>query len=101
MKITGLDDLNDQLSNLERRVKKLSGTHQISLDQLLTPKFMTQNTKFKNFTDFFNEVDVHSESEFKKLSQSKLDNLVKNTTIFSSWNDMLQRATTEYFRNLI
>lgn len=49
VKITGFNNFEKLIKNLEKQTKDLSGL--VSLDKLLTPEFMSKNTQFSSFDE--------------------------------------------------
>ena len=94
-KISGLDDLKKDLDGLLDKASKLEGEY--DFDEILTPKFMKTHTKFDSIYDLFeaNNVPVTTE-ELKAFPEDKLDEVIKNSTSFSSWEDMLDHAMGDF-----
>lgn len=98
MKIHGIDELGKTLSTIADNAKKLDGTHSVSLDDLLTPEFVAQNTRFANADALFNAggFSTSSQEEFKAIPEDTLDAFVRAESPFDSWQDMLSAAGGEW-----
>lgn len=97
-KIKGFDDLEKQLKRMERAAKDLENTHSVSFDELFLNSFMRKYTNFSNFDQFLSSGNfiVNSQEDFEAIPDNEIDLHVSKTTKFSSWEDMLGKATEEY-----
>ncbi|UTB33967.1 MAG: hypothetical protein NKF70_07220 [Methanobacterium sp. ERen5] len=67
-------------------------------NELLTPDFMEKHTEFKNFSEMVRSSDfkIENEIEFQDAIESEKWNLlVKETSDFHDWNEMLRAAVIE------
>jgi len=94
------DGLNRRLERLANNARKLEGTRQLSLSELLTPAFMQANTQFFSLDEMFqgSPFEVNSAQDFKTIPNDQWDNYIGATTKFSTWNEMLYGAVTEKLR---
>ena len=67
--------------------------------------FMEKYTKYDNLRDFMaagrllpRNMDCLSYEIFKKISKLKLDRYVKRNTIFGSWDEMFEKASSRYLK---
>lgn len=97
-KIEGFDKLEKQLKKMQQRAKELENTKTISFDKLFTSSFMQNYTNFLSFDDFLEGGNfiVNSQEDFEAIPDRDMDIHVSNTTKFSTWQDMLNRATEIY-----
>lgn len=96
-KVSGFDELRKELTNLQKNAERLSGTHQVPLNSLLTAHFMRKNTDFSDFDSFLNADGFGDKyDDFKAIPDDKLDNHVSSHSNFDSWDEMLNAATKEY-----
>lgn len=97
-KIKGLDKLQKQLNQMEKATKKLERTKSISFDKLFTSSFMRKYTNFSSFDEFLDagNFEVNSQEDFEAIPDDEMDQLVRDTTKFSSWEEMLTTATELY-----
>lgn len=96
--ISGLNELQKNLSDLARRAEKLDGTHQVPLKDLLTNSFMRRHSRFSSFDRFLasSPFKVKTSDDFDAIPDSEMDAYVSSVTDFKSWEDMLGEATQEY-----
>lgn len=94
----GTIDADVFLKNLEKASKELDGEHQVSFDDLFTTPFMRKHTNFSTFDEFLNDGNfvVNSEEDFENIPDVDMDNHVRKSTKFSSWEEMLTTASEEY-----
>lgn len=100
MEIKGMKEFQNRLKQMEKAAKELDGTHEVPFSELFTGSFMTHYTDFKSFDDFMVAGGFHAETteEFEKIPDEPFDSHVSATTKFSSWEEMLQTATSEYVK---
>jgi hypothetical protein len=84
--------------NLEKASKELDGKHQVSFDNIFTNSFMRKYTSVSNFDEFLTAggFEVNSEEDFEAIPDDDMDNYVRKSTEFSSWQEMLNTAGEEY-----
>ena len=94
----GLKELQRNLRDLERRVRRLNGEQGVPIDELLTAEFMSLNTRFPTFDSMLNASvwDVSSEADFEAIPDDVWDEYVAVTTDFDDWGNMLAAATQEW-----
>ncbi len=73
------------------------------IERLFNSKFMKEYTKYDNFTDFIlnsglipQDISTITYELFQTISIEKLDAYIRDSTIFSSWDDMFDKATSRY-----
>jgi hypothetical protein len=81
---------------LQRRVKKLDGTHEVSVDKLFTPAFMAKYTDYSDFGQMLDVLGIADAEEFKAYPDTAMDEHVRQTTRFESWEAMLSQAVANY-----
>ena len=83
---TGFDELEKELRRLERNAKELSQTTEVSFNELFTAAFMNKHTSYSSIDEL---LDAGGFDE-------ALDQFVSKVTSFSTWEEMLSEATSEY-----
>ena len=98
VRMTGFDDLQRQLKQMERAAKKLNGTHEVPYSKLFTPDFMRKNTKCKSFNDILQAcgLNEYTQEAFDELDEKLLDQQIRKLTKFRSWEEMQQKAMDAY-----
>lgn len=83
-----------ELNKLKRQAKKLHGTQNVPLNKLFSASFMSRYTSYNTIDDFFDAGGFVFETteEFENLPEDKLDQYVRNSTKFKSWNEMQTKA---------
>jgi len=101
--IKGLDKLQRQLDELQRKVEKASGTREVPIDELLTPDFMLRFTNFASAQAMFDEsgLDFETQAEFDALPADQLDAFIAANTQFDTWDELIAAAGTEYVQKLL
>lgn len=56
LKITGLDQLQNKLKDLQIRAQDLKGTHKIPMSELLTPAFRAKCSRFRSVEEMKKDV---------------------------------------------
>ena len=86
-------ELNKQF---EKNLKEISKPQEVELQNLLTDKYISENTTFNSFDDFINELGIHTVEEFENYPEDKLDTFIKTHSSIESWQDLLDGAAEEY-----
>jgi hypothetical protein len=96
MKITGLNELQKQLKQMEKAAKELDGTHEVPFSELFTDSFLRKHTKFSSYEEFENQEIFTKYQTIEEIPDDEMDQFVAANTNFSNWDDMLGEAGTEY-----
>ena len=98
LQFSGLNDLRRELETMSRRAEELDGTHEVSLNDLLTRSFMRKHSRFSSFEKFLDAspFTVETPEDFEAIPDAEMDAYVSSVTDFDSWEDMLGEATQEY-----
>lgn len=97
-KIHGLDDFQKDLKQLKRNARSIGQRRSIDLDQLLSKHFLRRHTKFSSLDHLFDEspFDVETQEDFDALNDRDLDDFIRKSTGFRSWQGMLDQAADEW-----
>ena len=97
-KIQGFDKLEKELKQLQKNAKKLSNTKQVSFKELFPNSFMKKYTSFSSMEELLDKrgFDVKSTEDFKAIPADLLDKYIASNTKFKSWEEMLEKATSQY-----
>ena len=92
------DTFNNNFAKIIDKVKKLSGNSEIRFKDLFNNNFIINYTKFESINQMFQESDfeIRSEEDFNNIAENKLDEYVKETTNFSNWEEMIEKAVEEW-----
>jgi hypothetical protein len=98
IKITGLDDLQRRLGELQHRAEAVSGAHDVPASELLTSEFMLLNTDFDSIESMFasSGFEIRSQEDLAAIPDEPWDTFVSSRTRFGTWREMLASATTAY-----
>jgi hypothetical protein len=98
MKIEGLDELQKKLDKLAKNAEELDGTHSVSLDEVLTPDFISRHTRFSDASELFEAggFNAGSQEEFEAIPEDELDAFIQSESSFESWQEMLGAAGQEW-----
>jgi len=93
-------DKIDQLDKIQDGIFILTGESEISIDQLMSDKFIVENTDFSSLTEFFNAAGVKEKADLQKKG---LDDFIKLHSHFENWEEMLVQSSnqfvSQYFSN--
>jgi len=100
MKITGLDKAINSLKDLQNRAERLDGTHSVPVNELLTPQFMQQNTKFASFDDMLaaSGFKAETQAEFEAIPDKEWNAFIARETEFADWQSILSEAGAEWVK---
>lgn len=96
MEFNRMKEFEKMLKQLEKNVQKLSGTHEVSFDELFTDSFMRKYTNFMTSSSFFEYCDILTDEDFAAKPDEDLDLHVSLETEFDSWEEMQTKAAEEY-----
>lgn len=98
MKVKGLNQFITKLKDLEKKAKKLDGTHSVPISELLTPSFMQRYTSFPTFAAMLEASGFRAETqaEFDAIPNDKWDAFIATQSQFSDWQSMLSKAAKEW-----
>lgn len=86
--------------NLEKVAEERGGQQAVSYQDLFSPMFMQKNTSFATIDVFVRELGLKDFQEIEKIDDKVIDNFVKKETKFNNWQEMQQRAVSEYMTSL-
>lgn len=86
--------------NLEKVAEERGDQQAVSYQDLFSPMFMQKNTSFATIDVFVRELGLKDFQEIEKIDDKVIDDFVKKETKFSNWQEMQQRAVSEYMTSL-
>lgn len=86
--------------NLEKVAEERGDQQAVSYQDLFSPMFMQKNTSFATIDVFVREIGLKDFQEIEKIDNKVIDNFVKKETKFNNWQEMQQRAVSEYMSSL-
>jgi len=98
LKVSGFDELKNELKRIEKAAKDLEGTHSVNMNELFIPSFMSRYTNFSSFDEFIEAsgFTVNSQEDFESIPDAEMDKYVQANTQFASWQEMLDKSVEEY-----
>jgi hypothetical protein len=97
-KITGLNEFQKKLNELQRKAEALNGEHQVSFSELFNASFMHRHTSFESLEVLIEAggFKVETMDDFKAIPDQKWDQHIAKTTKFSNWQEMMNEAGSEW-----
>lgn len=86
--------------NLEKVAEERGDQQAVSYQDLFSPMFMQKNTSFATIDVFVGEIGLKDFQEIEKIDDKVIDDFVKKETKFNNWQEMQQRAVSEYMSSL-
>ena len=86
--------------NLEKVAEERGDQQAVSYQDLFSPMFMQKNTSFATIDVFVRELGLKDFQEIEKIDDKAIDDFVKKETKFNNWQEMQQRAVSEYMTSL-
>lgn len=86
--------------NLEKIAEERGDQQAVSYQDLFSPMFMQKNTSFATIDVFVRELGLKDFQEIEKIDDKVIDDFVKKDTKFNNWQEMQQRAVSEYMTSL-
>ena len=86
--------------NLEHLAEQKGIQQAVSYQDLFTPQFMQKYTRFAIIDFFVRELGVKDFTQIEQMAIDQVDEFVKKETKFASWEEMQQKAVSEYMMKL-
>lgn len=86
--------------NLEKVAEECGDQQAVFYQDLFSPMFMQKNTSFATIDVFVRELGLKDFQEIEKIDDKVIDDFVKKETKFNNWQEMQQRAVSEYMTSL-
>lgn len=86
--------------NLEKVAEERGDQQAVSYQDLFSPMFMQKNTSFATIDVFVRELGLKDFQKIEKIDDKVIDDFVKKETRFNNWQEMQQRAVSEYMTSL-
>ena len=86
--------------NLEKVAEERGNQQAVSYVDLFNPMFMQKNTNFTTIDVFVKELGLKEFQDIESVAQDVIDNFVKKETKFENWQEMQQRAVSDYMPRL-
>ena len=86
--------------NLEKVAEERGDQQAVSYQDLFSPMFMQKKTSFATIDVFVRELGLKDFQEIEKIDDKVIDDFVKKETKFNNWQEMQQRAVSEYMTSL-
>ncbi len=98
IKMTGFDELQNHLKQMQKRIKEVEGTHEVGADELFTDHFMRTYTQFESLEAFFDASPwtVETNEDLGAIPDDEFDEYVDQHTTFADWDGMLGKAGEEH-----
>ncbi|WP_323737505.1 hypothetical protein PXD04_11350 (plasmid) [Methanosphaera sp. ISO3-F5] len=92
-----------KLDKIIKNLGKLEGTHEFSLSEILSDKFIVENTKFSSFDDLVEQsgLEFNVETYEELYNNKELNEFISLNTKFNSLFGMVEVASTEFMKNEI
>lgn len=93
IKIEGLNEPSNRLSQIAENAKNLNGPYDVPMNELFNDEFIASYTKFSDLDSFFaSSFDTSEPGFLDRISLRELDSFVAENSQFSSWTEMVQSA---------
>ena len=98
VKVTGLKELEWELGDIGDRAKKLQGTSDVPLSELLTVEFLKTCSLFSSLTEMFDASGfvVPNADDFKAVPDKQWDEFIHQNTSFADWSELLGAAAKDW-----
>ena len=98
MAFPSFDDLSNMLDDLDKRARELGGEHDVPIEDILTPAFVSSCSEFTSIDAFFGAggFSFESQEEFERIPEEELNSHVRATTTYGDWDEMLTAAGEQY-----
>ena len=85
---------NGEFEEFLNKLNELKGQHEIRFSKLFVPEFMEKYTAFSTIEELLqaSTFDIKTNEDFKNIPDKEWDEFIKETTEFSSWEEMVKEA---------
>lgn len=84
------------LEKLQENLKAMEGTQSVRLAEVVSPQFVSANTKYPDFDALLTEVGITTAEEFEAYPEADFDAFIAANTRFSTWREMQEEAVAAY-----
>jgi len=86
------------LDELQQRLRRIDGSHDVPMNELLNPEFMLKHTQFRSFEEMLDRsgYSVKTQEDFKAIPDAPWDAFISANSTFTSWHEMLEAAQVEW-----
>ena len=98
IKITGLDEVQKKLTDIQKNMQELNEVQRIPLSELFTDNFVIKHTQFSSLFDLFENsgFSVKSDEDLAAIPDDKWDEYIRSISVFDCWESMLSVAAKEW-----
>ena len=98
IKIRGLDEVSKKLDDLAKKAKTLDGKHNVPMNELLNPTFVSKHTRFGTVEEMFDSsgFKVESQEDLAAIPNDKWDDFIRSVSSFENWQAMLDQAVKNW-----
>lgn len=98
LNFSGIEKLQKDLKKMQQAAKDLNGTHNVSFSELFTEDFMLKYTSHSDIYTLLNAGGflVNDNDDFDSIPKDALDKHISEVTEFNTWDEMLDKAVSEY-----
>lgn len=88
-------NFDDLFEYYDKKVKEIGP---VPFEVLFDESFMKEYTKFKTIDEFLKSspFEIKSQKDFENVDVNKLDEYVKENSVFSTWGEMKEKAVNIY-----
>ncbi|MDP8286805.1 MAG: hypothetical protein RAP03_09005 [Candidatus Electryonea clarkiae] len=99
--VDGLDDIQKKLKELQKKANALDGENQLPISDLLTVKFLKENSNFESVDEMFEQsgFTIETTKHFENIPDDEWEDFIWKNTCFKSWQEMLDKASEEWIAN--
>lgn len=99
-RIEGFDELQGKLDGFAKKAEELDQQGGVSVSELLTDSFISQNTSFASAEEMFKAsgFKVETQENFAAIPDADWDSYIRSVSSFDDWKSMLGAAAPEWVR---
>lgn len=98
LKITGLEEFQRKIEQLQRNAAQIHGDQQVRLVDLFPPAFMRQHSVVPDFASFCRDggLDTSSQEALNATPAERMDAVTRQLTTFPTWQAMKQAGAADW-----
>ena len=89
------------MQELRKKLEELDGEHQVPFEEMLTDKFISDNTNYSSLQEMLEKscIKIESTDDLEDIPDNQRDDFIRQNTTFDIWDEMLSKAWEEWIKH--
>jgi len=100
-------DFRRKIDRLKKNLEAIGGRHRVPLEDLITPEFLKEHSKYQSFEELVRASGLLGGEEalttekFESIPNDIWDDWIRRVTDFSTWKAMTDSASVAYIKRKV